>query len=342
MLSLFIVSTQENWPVIMNTTVDANDASEGPSEGGNAAFGYLFFVVFLFIGSYFLMNLFVGVIFLNFTRAQKSENRLQKFFTPKQQKWIIMQKLILTAKPDLSRVEPHKPWMKKFFRIINHLYFDIFIIAAILLNILTMAMDYDDASDNYENALQYINWFFSCIFVVEMILKHLGLGFRRYWMSPWNQFDAFVVIASLIDILFSIFQQSFLSVLRVGPQLARVLRVLRVSRLLKLVKKFQGLQKIINTLIFSLPSLMNTGALLFLVFFIYSILGVFLFKDVTQGDTIDDIVNFSNFSNAIITLFRCSTGENWYVIMFDTVYPTQCSDGTSDCGTSKLLNTPFF
>jgi hypothetical protein len=48
-----------------------------------------------------------------------------------------------------------------------------------------------------------------------------------------------------------------------------------------------GLQKLIETLVFALPSLMNVGALLLLVFFIYSVLGVFLFKDIHTGDAID-------------------------------------------------------
>lgn len=62
------------------------------------------------------------------------------------------------------------------------------------------------------------------------------------------------------------------------------MRVLRISRLLKLVKSFQGLQKILNTMLISLPSLLNVGALIILDLFIYSVLGVFLFSDVKIGD----------------------------------------------------------
>jgi len=43
-------------------------------------------------------------------------------------------------------------------------------------------------------------------------------------------------------------------------------------------------------------------------------------------------VNFSNFGIAMITLFRCSTGEDWYKIMYDTSNPVLCSDGTQSCG----------
>ena len=52
----------------------------------------------------------------------------------------------------------------------------------------------------------------------------------------------------------------------------------------------ESLNKTIETLTFSLPSLINVGALLLLVFFIFSVLGVFMFKKVTFG------VNISNYN----------------------------------------------
>jgi hypothetical protein len=54
-----------------------------------------------------------------------------------------------------------------------------------------------------------------------------------------------------------------------------------------------------------------------LVFFIYSVLGVFLFKSVNSGLMVSKYNNFENFGMAMMTLFRCATGENWNLIMFD-------------------------
>jgi len=63
---------------------------------------------------------------------------------------------------------------------------------------------------------------------------------------------------------------------------------------------------------------MNVAALLFLVFFIFSILAVFLFGSIENGNMISSEDNFKNFHSAFILLFQCSTGENWYIVMFDT------------------------
>ena len=70
-------------------------------------------------------------------------------------------------------------------------------------------------------------------------------------------------------------------------------------------------------MVISMPSLLNVLALIVLILYIYSILGVFIFSDVRSGDTITQYTNFWNFHSAFITLFKCSTGEDWYLTMFD-------------------------
>ena len=314
---------------------DSNSADVGPIENHNRTLANLFFVFFMFIGTYFLVNLFIGVIFLNFDRAQKREEFRHKFLTPHQRKWIAVQRLVVFTQPNLTVVEPTAKWMKPFFKLITHDYFEYFMMASIVLNVVVMALSYDDSSTGYSNALTYTNYLFTAIFTGEMILKHLALGFYKYWSSRWNKFDAFVVIASLVEIVFSVLNSSVISFLRAGPQIVRIFRVFRVSRLFKLIKRFTGLRKLINTLVFSLPSLLNVGGLLLLVYFIFAILATFIFKDIAGGDIIDDRLNFHNFLNSFVALFRTSTGEDWWYVMFDTIYPASCVDGVSSCGTSN-------
>ena len=57
--------------------------------------------------------------------------------------------------------------------------------------------------------------------------------------------------------------------------------------------------------------------LLILIFFMFSILGNYLFSEVKTGDVIDDLKNFDSFFNAFLLLFAISTGEDWNKIMFD-------------------------
>lgn len=103
------------------------------------------------------------------------------------------------------------------------------------------------------------------------------------------------------------------------------MRVLRVTRIVRLIGKAEDLQAIIQTIQFSIPSLVNVMLLLNIIYFMFSIMGVFLFNEVKYGDVLDEYKNFNNFIEAYILMFAVSTGEDWNKIMFD------CSRQPPDC-----------
>jgi hypothetical protein len=59
-----------------------------------------------------------------------------------------------------------------------------------------------------------------------------------------------------------------------------VIRTFRVGRILRLLHKAKSLKIIFNTIVITLPGLANVGCLLFLLLYLYSILGVYLFANV--------------------------------------------------------------
>lgn len=72
LVTLFIISSLEGWPDINFNSVDGNYESEGPNKDETFAIS-LFYVGFIFIGSLFFMNLFVGAICFHFDKAHKNE-----------------------------------------------------------------------------------------------------------------------------------------------------------------------------------------------------------------------------------------------------------------------------
>ena len=68
MMTLFVVSSLEGWPDIMLQAVDATAKDKGPKFENQFANAY-FFVVFIFIGSFFFLNFFIGVLFLKYSQA---------------------------------------------------------------------------------------------------------------------------------------------------------------------------------------------------------------------------------------------------------------------------------
>ena len=114
------------------------------------------------------------------------------------------------------------------------------------------------------------------------------------------RFDAFIVLGSVVDLLISTFNSSFFRILRVGRIIGKLFRVVKVMRVTRLAKFMVGLQKVCMTLWFSIPALMNIGSLLLLLFFIFAVLGVFLFGDLTLEAPRS---SFQNFPQALFSLF---------------------------------------
>jgi hypothetical protein len=330
MMTLFAVSNNEGWPDVMYAFSDATGVETGPKPGAGIINAF-YFIFFVFIGSFFFLNLFTGVLFLNFEKAQRDEADAM-LLDGDEVKWVDMMKMICDEQPEIIKVPKNKIRKAAFDFTRDEGPFANFIMACIILNIFTMAATFEGQSDAYSDILEKINYFFTAAFALECgskLVAHCG----NYFTSAWNKFDFFVVSASFLDIVMANMSANSLKVIRVGPQLARIMRVMRVSRLFKLLNKYKGLQALMSTITFSLPSVINAFALLALVYFIFSVLAVFFFKEITQGAFLDDYMNFINFSQSLVMMLRLSTGEDWPMLMFDLMNTDpDCIPGQT-CGT---------
>lgn len=185
-----------------------------------------------------------------------------------------------------------------------------------MLNMIQMAFIMEGITKTMQTFLDITNYIFSAVFFVEAVCKIIAFG-DTYLKLGWNKFDFFVVVSSIIDLLLETLDTKSMEFLTVAPQLARVMRVLRVTRIIKLAGKQEGLQAIIQTIIFSLPSLGNVVILLALIYFMFTIMGWFIFQEIIEGDVISPLKNFTTFVNGFLLVFALSTGEDWNKVMFD-------------------------
>ena len=120
--------------------------------------------------------------------------------------------------------------------------------------------------------------------------------------------------------------------------LLRVMRVFRIARLMRILQFAKGVRQLLVALIISLPALINVGTLLFLVIFIYAIIGMSIFGHVKKQGNIDETVNFETFGNSMMLLFRLSTGAGWNDVLESLmVKPPNCDPNykalpNGDCG----------
>lgn len=128
--------------------------------------------------------------------------------------------------------------------------------------------------------LEYFNYVFTSIFLIEAVLRMYVLGFKQYVKDSWNLLDLFIVIVSVA----SIFINKFVDIdqLPVDPTLIRVIRIIRIARVLKLLKSAKGIQSLLNTVGDSLLQVGNLALLFGLFFFIFATLGVEIFGKLSK------------------------------------------------------------
>ncbi|XP_054451359.1 sodium channel protein type 5 subunit alpha isoform X1 [Pteronotus mesoamericanus] len=304
-LALLQVATFKGWMDIMYAAVDSRGYEEQPQWEYNL-YMYIYFVVFIIFGSFFTLNLFIGVIIDNFNQQKKKIRGQDIFMTEEQKKYYNAMKKLGSKKPQKPIPRPLNKYQGFIFDIVTKQAFDVTIMFLILLNMVTMMVETDDQSPEKVNILAKINLLFVAIFTGECIIKMAALR-HYYFTNSWNIFDFVVVILSIVGtVLSDIIQKYFFS-----PTLFRVIRLARIGRILRLIRGAKGIRTLLFALMMSLPALFNIGLLLFLVMFIYSIFGMSNFAYVKWEAGIDDMFNFQTFANSMLCLFQITTSAGW-------------------------------
>lgn len=139
-----------------------------------------------------------------------------------------------------------------------------------------------------------MNIFFFTIFLAELIMRVIGQGPRVYIRDYFNIFDALigkfmaktimlVVTLSIVDISlsFSLNQDNQTS------QKTAILafRAFRLLRVFKLAKSWTQLNRLIKTIFRSLSDISSFSVLLFLLIYIYILVGMQVFSKRNQVET---------------------------------------------------------
>ncbi|XP_041259194.1 sodium channel protein type 2 subunit alpha-like isoform X9 [Onychostruthus taczanowskii] len=323
-LSLLQVATFKGWMEIMYAAVDSTKVKHQPKYEDNL-YMYIYFVAFIVFGSFFTLNLFIGVIIDNFNQQKKKLGGQDIFMTEEQKKYYNAMKKLGSKKPQKPIPRPVNKLQGLVFDIVTQQLFDIIIMVLICLNMITMMIETDDQTELMQNILYWINLVFVVLFTGECVFKIFSLRYY-YFTIGWNIFDFVVVILSIIGMfLAEVIEKYFVS-----PTLFRVVRLARIGRILRLIKGAKGIRTLLFALMMSLPALFNIGLLLFLVMFIYAIFGMSNFAYVKREAGIDDMFNFETFGNSMICLFQITTSAGW-----DGLLAPILNSGEPDCDPNK-------
>uniref|UniRef100_A0A3Q2ICC8 Sodium channel protein n=1 Tax=Equus caballus TaxID=9796 RepID=A0A3Q2ICC8_HORSE len=304
-LSLLQVATFKGWMDIMYAAVDSVNVDKQPIYE-YSLYMYIYFVIFIIFGSFFTLNLFIGVIIDNFNQQKKKLGGQDIFMTEEQKKYYNAMKKLGSKKPQKPIPRPGNKFQGCIFDLVTNQAFDISIMVLICLNMVTMMVEKEGQSDYMTDVLYWINVVFIILFTGECVLKLVSL--RHYYFTVgWNIFDFVVVILSIVGMFLADLIEKYF----VSPTLFRVIRLARIGRILRLIKGAKGIRTLLFALMMSLPALFNIGLLLFLVMFIYAIFGMSNFAYVKKEAGINDMFNFETFGNSMICLFQITTSAGW-------------------------------
>ncbi|XP_076726757.1 voltage-dependent T-type calcium channel subunit alpha-1G isoform X18 [Callospermophilus lateralis] len=312
LMSLFVLASKDGWVDIMYDGLDAVGVDQQPIMNHNP-WMLLYFISFLLIVAFFVLNMFVGVVVENFHKCRQHQEEEEA--RRREEKRLRR----LEKKRRKAQCKPYYSDYSRFRLLVHHLctshYLDLFITGVIGLNVVTMAMEHYQQPQILDEALKICNYIFTVIFVLESVFKLVAFGFRRFFQDRWNQLDLAIVLLSIMGITLEEIEVN--ASLPINPTIIRIMRVLRIARVLKLLKMAVGMRALLDTV-------GNLGLLFMLLFFIFAALGVELFGDLECDEThpcegLGRHATFRNFGMAFLTLFRVSTGDNWNGIMKDTL-----------------------
>ncbi|KAM7063610.1 voltage-dependent L-type calcium channel subunit alpha-1D isoform 3-T3 [Molossus nigricans] len=321
MMALFTVSTFEGWPELLYKAIDSNGENVGPIYNYRVEIS-IFFIIYIIIVAFFMMNIFVGFVIVTF--QEQGEKEYKNCELDKNQRQCV--EYALKARP-LRRYIPKNPYQYKFWYVVNSSPFEYVMFVLIMLNTLCLAMQHYEQSKMFNDAMDILNMVFTGVFTVEMVLKVIAFKPKGYFSDAWNTFDSLIVIGSIIDVALSEADNSEES----NRISITFFRLFRVMRLVKLLSRGEGIRTLLWTFIKSFQALPYVALLIAMLFFIYAVIGMQMFGKVAMRDNnqINRNNNFQTFPQAVLLLFRCATGEAWQEIMLACL-PGKLCDPESD------------
>uniref|UniRef100_A0A8C7FQ82 Sodium channel protein n=1 Tax=Oncorhynchus kisutch TaxID=8019 RepID=A0A8C7FQ82_ONCKI len=234
---------------------------------------------------------------------------------------------------------------KTCFLIVEHNYFQSFIIFMILMSSGALAFEdiHIEQRRTIKVILEYADQVFTYVFIIEMLLKWVAYGFQAYFTNAWCWLDFLIVNVSMIGLTANILGYAELGSIK-------SLRKLRALRPLRALSRFEGMKVVVNALVGAIPSLVNVLLVCVTFWLIFSIIGVNLFagkyyycfnttsEEMFSADIVNnrsecvqliegnaDVrwmnskINFDNVAIGYLSLLQVATFKGWLGILYGAV-----------------------
>ncbi|CAD8125822.1 unnamed protein product [Paramecium sonneborni] len=335
--TLFTVSTFDGWGEMLQIAQNSHNKNVGPVPFNSYIHTYVFFITFCFIGSMFFLSLFTGVLFSNL-KANQSKIE-QGEFNQNQKEFIEISEIITKDIPIFST--PPDNVIRRFASIImNNSIMQSFFFLILLLDVVNNVIFHSGMNLQYLDIINYIHHIFSILIIIWGMLQYLALGLFRFFDNYWRQFLFVLNLFAVIDLAMDL-KYNWVEIYYYSNPLTQYYRFYRLCfalRSLKLILIFQGLiniQRLMRVMVYALPFLGKIFFILIDTMVVFALFGCQLYGKIDSGQVMDEQINFHNIAQAMLTLFKCASGDDWRTIMTDTMHHNpNCSQDSSYCGST--------
>ncbi|WFD06570.1 calcium channel protein [Malassezia vespertilionis] len=328
LLILFEIVSLEGWINVMTAAMSIVGRDQQP-QADHSQHNAIFFLIYNLIGAVSVLTLFVSVIIENFQRYSGAA-----YLTTEQRQWVDLKRQLLRqgaskrpkniptnafAKWCYNAATKKKGWWLRSMTLMH---------LCILIILMTQSFD-----DSFWARRLRSGIFIICglVYLLDIIVTLVGLGFSGFRRNLWNWYDVVVVCGVLGTTIPALVLPDSTKVY------AQLQKIFLTGVALKLVQRNDALNQLFKTAIGSLPAIFSIFLLWLTMFFVWAIMLVEIFGLTKWGQNETHAKNLSSLWGTLVFLFMTSTGEGWNGYMHDyTVQPPICTPSSnyleSDCG----------
>ncbi len=187
----------------------------------------------------------------------------------------------------------------RFQNIRDNKIFELFVIGVIVFSSLMIGVRTYELHPLLDGGIRFLDYAVTLFFVIELSIRMAAeKRFKDFFKKGWNIFDFIIVAVSLIPLDDS--------------QYALVARMLRLFRVMRLISFIPELRVLVNALISAMPRMGYVALLMFIIFYLYAVIGNMLFGTLNPA-------LWGDLGVSLLTLFRVATFEDWTDVMYEAM-----------------------
>ncbi|GFP60517.1 calcium-channel protein cch1 [Trichoderma asperellum] len=308
LFTLFQIVSQEGWVDVSFAAQAITGLGMQPQNLANQG-NAMFFVVFNLLATVFILTLFISVFMRNYT-----EQTGVAFLTAEQRSWLELRKLLRHISPSKSSYDDSenkwKKWCHKRAIEKRGKWYQA-VTVVLVLHLLLLVAEFNNEPSWWTTTREYIFLLFILIYITNITIRIVGLGWTRFRRSSWDLYSLVAVSGAFIATLALLIADTG------ADTYVQLHKIFLVAIVLLLIPRNDALDQLFKTAAASLPVISNLLATWFVFFLVFAIAMTQTFSLTRFGDNEGSYINFRTVPMALIFLFRMSLGEGWNQIMED-------------------------